>query len=97
MIKFLVAALLIGLIAGYNIGIKSTEYKYVWEPERNGLTQLNNIMKNDKTERLAIVTITQQGIYSVQNLQQEKFRPFGGIMTQTGEVVMTSQTNGFAI
>ena len=72
----------VGLIIGYNIGIKCVSLTNLWQIDRTvdgGLTKLDAQMANDKTRRLAAIFFTEQAIYKISSMRGE-FIPLGAIL-----------------
>lgn len=48
------------------------QMKYIWDPERHGLSDLNKMLKDDKTQRLGMAVITEKQVYTIQSVDQKK-------------------------
>lgn len=90
MIKPIAIGLIIGFLIGFNVGNNANKYKNVWDQNRQGMKILNNMMKDDKTTRLALVAITEKQIYAVQSIHEQKYRAFGGIVDEEQKKVVIS-------
>ena len=75
---------------GFNQCFYWYNYQNVWPSDRGGLTNLDIQMRNDKTESLGGVFITEQAIYSTQSLQIQKYRVFAGIVNEHGQIIMSN-------
>lgn len=63
------------LIIGFYAGSATTRYfetSNLWDNERNGLTDLNSLMKHDKSKRLGIAILTQENTYTVQSFDPNR-------------------------
>jgi len=59
---------LAGIVCGVNWGRLIYNFENVWPEERQGLHRLNQLMEPDKTDRLAMITITAKQQYIISAL-----------------------------
>lgn len=87
--RFLAIGLLVGYVIGYFLARSIFYYPNLWHSEET-LQKLNAMLKNDKSQRLAIVIMTEDRGYGFSALWREKFQPFYGIMNVKGEIVQSN-------
>ena len=63
---------IIGFVLGFNAGGQGNTLKYLWDENREGLKDLNQMMKADKSERLAAVFFTQEKRYHAMAFDSNK-------------------------
>ena len=70
--------LLFGLMIGFCIGFAIYPYGNIWEED--GLDDLNEILKNDKSKRLAVVVFTEKQGYKILNIDKRFYEVKAGIV-----------------
>jgi hypothetical protein len=59
-----------GLVVGINWAMFEYSYSNIWPEERGGLKKLNELLKNDKTDRLAMVVLTQKQQVAISAMEE---------------------------
>ena len=67
----LIVVFIIVFILGINVGRWIHHPENIWPEERGGIQRLNQMMKDDHTERLAVIALTQKQDYLISALPQE--------------------------
>ena len=76
--------LFFGLIFGFCIGFAIYPYGNIWEED--GLDNLNNILRNDKTKRLAVVVLTEKQGYTILNIDRRHYEVKAAIVERRESV-----------
>ena len=76
--KWLFFVGVLALILGFNIGCHHKAVKNIWSYEDNGLVKLNEQIAKDKSRRLGLVLLTENGVYTLSSMT-EHYKVFGGI------------------
>lgn len=73
-ILFAVAFAVLFYVVGWNVGWRCGYPQNVWPIDRGGLKDLDNYMKKDSGERMALMAITDSGnVYLTQSVPVEDF------------------------
>ena len=82
-----------GFAAGMNTGRVYYGHTHIWDIDRNGLNDLDENMKQDTSERKAVMVFTEKGTYSTQSIEgydkggHKGFRVLGAIVDADNKIL----------
>ena len=78
-ISYFIGILLVLFTAGWELGKVDIASDVLWNKESEGLRDLANHIKGDKSKRLGILLFTEKSVYTVSALGNGNYRLLGGI------------------